>query len=80
MFKPILYSKYKKEEEGEKKRKEEIDQNTVFTGVPPILLTQLQIQTGVSAPTASGGGAVSGPYAGPWLCGTKFEILNLYVC
>ena len=31
-------------------------QSTRFPGVPPIPSTQLPIQTGVSAPTAAGGG------------------------
>ena len=47
------------ERTGLLKREEETDQNTRFTGVPPIPSTKLPIQTGVSVLTASGGGVGS---------------------
>ena len=56
----IKQKKKKREREGKR------DQNTRFSGVPPIPSTQLQIQTGVSMPTAAWGGGFGS------LCGPLF--------
>ena len=53
-----LYMEGREREEREGEFK-----NTRIPGVPPVPSTQLSIQTGVSAPAASGGGV--GPTGGP---------------
>ena len=60
--------------EGFASARREPDESNRLPGVSPIPSTQLPIPTGVSAPTAAGGG---GPLCGPRLLRTQSEICKL---